>query len=71
VVETLLVSLIRGYQVLISPILPPGTCRFHPTCSVYAIDAIRKHGAANGSWMAVKRIARCHPWHPGGYDPVP
>jgi putative membrane protein insertion efficiency factor len=71
VVETLLVSLIRGYQVLISPILPPGTCRFHPTCSVYAIDAIRKHGAANGSWMALKRIARCHPWHPGGYDPVP
>jgi len=68
--KELLVVLIRGYQVLVSPILPPNTCRFTPTCSQYAIDALKKYGAMNGSWRAVRRIGRCHPFHPGGYDPA-
>lgn len=61
---------IRGYQVLISPLLPP-SCRFTPTCSNYALLAIERHGLARGGWLALKRIGRCHPWNPGGYDPVP
>lgn len=61
---------IRGYQRLISPLLPP-RCRFVPSCSSYAIEALERHGAAQGSWLAVKRICRCHPLNPGGYDPVP
>lgn len=65
-----LVMLVRGYQVAISPLLPP-SCRYSPTCSQYAIDALRRHGAVKGSWLAVRRLARCHPFHPGGYDPVP
>ncbi len=65
-----LLLLIRGYRRLISPLLPP-SCRFQPTCSAYALEAIAQHGAAIGSWLAVKRILRCHPWSPGGYDPVP
>ena len=60
---------IRFYQLFISPLFPP-TCRFYPTCSQYAIEAIRKKGALKGGWLAVKRIAKCHPFHPGGYDPV-
>jgi uncharacterized protein len=68
--KELLVVLIRGYQVLVSPILPPNTCRFTPTCSQYAIDALKKYGAMKGSWRAVRRIGRCHPFHPGGYDPA-
>ncbi|MCD7873622.1 MAG: membrane protein insertion efficiency factor YidD [Acidaminococcaceae bacterium] len=60
---------IRFYQLLISPLFPP-TCRFYPTCSQYAIEAIRKKGTLKGGWLAVKRIAKCHPFHPGGYDPV-
>jgi putative membrane protein insertion efficiency factor len=63
-------NLIRGYQLIVSPHLGP-RCRFHPTCSHYALEAIGRHGAARGSWLAVRRIGRCHPWHPGGYDPVP
>ncbi|MGD8867738.1 MAG: membrane protein insertion efficiency factor YidD [Gemmatimonadales bacterium] len=65
-----LVMLVRGYQVAISPLLPP-SCRYSPTCSQYAIDALHRHGAAKGSWLALRRLARCHPFHPGGYDPVP
>jgi hypothetical protein len=62
--------LVRGYQLFISPFVPP-SCRFHPTCSHYAIEALQKHGALHGLWLAIRRIARCHPWHPGGHDPVP
>jgi uncharacterized protein len=66
----LLLGLIRVYQYLLSPLI--GTqCRFAPTCSHYAADALRKHGAIKGSYLTVRRLLRCHPWHPGGYDPVP
>nr|MBC9198572.1 membrane protein insertion efficiency factor YidD [Paenibacillus sp. PL91] len=61
---------IHFYRKVISPLTPP-SCRFYPTCSMYALEAIEKHGAAKGSWLAVKRIARCHPFNAGGYDPVP
>jgi len=69
-VKTVLVGLIRFYQRFISPLTGP-SCRFHPTCSNYALEAIQKYGAVKGSWLAAKRIGRCHPFHPGGYDPVP
>jgi uncharacterized protein len=62
--------LIRGYQYVISPMLGP-TCRFSPTCSEYSIQALRKYGALKGIWLSVKRVGRCHPWHDGGYDPLP
>ena len=62
--------LIRFYQNTISRVTPP-SCRFTPTCSHYTYEAIDKHGLAKGGWMGLKRISRCHPWHPGGYDPVP
>lgn len=68
--KLLLILLVRGYQVAISPILP-SSCRYLPSCSHYAIEALEKHGAWRGGWLAVKRIARCHPFRPGGYDPVP
>lgn len=61
---------IRVYQYLISPLLGPH-CRFHPTCSHYAVEAIETHGAIRGGWLALRRLSRCHPWHPGGCDPVP
>ncbi|HEY4430365.1 MAG TPA: membrane protein insertion efficiency factor YidD [Paenibacillus sp.] len=61
---------IRVYRKYISPI-KPATCRFYPTCSAYALEAIEVHGPVKGSWLAAKRIARCHPFHPGGLDPVP
>jgi putative membrane protein insertion efficiency factor len=61
---------IRGYQLLISPAFPP-SCRFSPSCSQYALEAIRRYGVIRGGWMAVRRLGRCHPFHPGGYDPVP
>ena len=66
----LVLLLISGYQRWISPALGP-RCRFAPSCSHYAADALRAHGLLRGSWLAVRRVGRCHPWNPGGYDPVP
>lgn len=63
--------LIRGYQLTVSRLVPPGTCRFYPTCSGYAYGAIERHGILRGGWLAVRRLCRCHPFSPGGYDPVP
>lgn len=62
--------LIRGYQVAIAPVLP-ASCRFHPSCSQYTLEAVRKYGAIRGAWLGLRRLLRCHPFHPGGYDPVP
>lgn len=62
--------LIRLYQWLLSPVLGP-SCRFHPTCSEYAAQAVREHGAARGTWLALRRLGRCHPWGGSGVDPVP
>jgi hypothetical protein len=66
----ILISFVRAYQVGLSPLLPPA-CRYYPSCSVYAIEALQKYGAWRGGWMAVRRVARCHPFRPGGFDPVP
>ncbi len=63
-------ALIRAYQLLLSPLLGP-RCRFHPSCSQYALDALALHGTVRGGALALRRLSRCHPWHPGGYDPVP
>ncbi len=63
-------GLIRAYQLFVSPLLGP-RCRFHPFCSHYAQEAIEVHGFRSGGWLAMRRIFRCHPWHPGGFDPVP
>ena len=63
-----LIGLARAYQWLISPMLGPH-CRFHPTCSAYFIESVRKYGAVSGAWRGILRICRCHPWHPGGVDP--
>jgi len=65
--RSLLVALIRLYQWTLSPLLPPA-CRFYPSCSQYALVAVREHGVMRGGWLAVARLARCHPWHPGGVD---
>lgn len=67
--KTVIILLIRFYQIFISPMFPP-RCRFYPTCSQYALEAVRKKGVVKGSWLALKRILKCHPFHPGGYDPV-
>jgi putative membrane protein insertion efficiency factor len=66
----LLAALLRGYHRWISPALPPA-CRYWPTCSEYAAGAIERHGALRGGWLGLRRVARCHPWHAGGPDPVP
>ena len=68
--KSLLLSMLRGYQYAISPLLG-ANCRFYPTCSDYARDAIDRHGVFKGTWLSLRRIARCHPYHPGGFDPVP
>lgn len=61
---------VRAYQILISPLLPP-TCRFTPSCSSYAITSLQRYGLFKGGWLALRRVGRCHPWNPGGHDPVP
>jgi putative membrane protein insertion efficiency factor len=66
----LLVLLVRGYQLLLRPLLPPA-CRFQPSCSHYAIEALRRHGALRGAWLTARRLGRCHPYCEGGLDPVP
>lgn len=68
--QKILIVLIKSYRSYISPFFLP-SCRFQPTCSQYALQAVQKFGAIKGSWLAIKRIMRCHPFHPGGYDPVP
>lgn len=68
--KRILVGIIRGYQLFVSPVIG-SNCRFYPTCSHYALEAIQKHGALKGSWLGVRRIGRCHPWNEGGIDPVP
>ncbi|HYC35977.1 MAG TPA: membrane protein insertion efficiency factor YidD [Usitatibacter sp.] len=68
--KRVLLALLRGYRYLLSPWWG-GQCRFHPTCSLFAEEAIERHGALQGGWLALRRIGRCHPWHCGGYDPVP
>lgn len=70
-VRRLVVLPIVAYRRWISPLKPTPTCRFHPTCSAYAHDAIVTHGVLRGGWLAIRRVAKCHPWHPGGLDPVP
>lgn len=66
----LLRALVRAYRYFISPLLP-AACRFHPSCSEYAEQALQCHGALRGGWLAARRVCRCGPWHPGGFDPVP
>jgi uncharacterized protein len=66
----ILITLIRGYQLFLSPLLGP-RCRFYPSCSCYMQGAIAEHGVGRGLWLGTRRILRCHPWHEGGYDPVP
>ena len=66
----LFILLVRAYQVVLGPLLPPA-CRYYPSCSVYAIEALQRHGALRGGWLALRRIGRCNPFRPGGYDPVP
>jgi putative membrane protein insertion efficiency factor len=68
--KALLLLLIRGYQYALRPMLG-ANCRFHPSCSDYAREALERHGALKGTWLALRRIARCHPYHSGGFDPVP
>ncbi len=69
-IRRLLVLFVKLYQRLLSPLLPPA-CRFYPSCSTYAVQALERHGAQRGSWLAARRLGRCHPFHPGGVDLVP
>jgi len=66
----LFIAFIRFYQKFVSPGLPP-SCRFEPSCSAYALEAVQRYGAFKGAWLGLRRLVRCHPWHPGGHDPVP
>jgi putative membrane protein insertion efficiency factor len=70
IIARILISMIKAYQVLLSPFFGQ-QCRFYPTCSQYALETINKHGAIVGSYYAVRRLLRCHPWHAGGHDPIP
>lgn len=70
VIDPIMIWAIRLYQAILSPILPP-SCRFAPSCSAYATEAISRYGALQGGWLAIRRLFRCHPLHPGGFDPVP
>ena len=70
ILRTILIINVRFYQIALSPLLPV-SCRYFPSCSAYAIEALERHGALRGSWLAIRRIGRCHPLHSGGYDPVP
>jgi len=69
-VKTVLILLIRFYRFCVSPLIP-ASCRFHPSCSAFALDAVQRHGWARGGVLAARRVLRCHPFHGGGYDPVP
>jgi len=70
VIASAMRAALRAYRWFISPLLP-AACRFHPSCSQYAEEALQRHGAWRGSWLAARRVCRCGPWHPGGFDPVP
>ncbi|MBQ6582706.1 MAG: membrane protein insertion efficiency factor YidD [Mogibacterium sp.] len=69
IIRKIMIALIRGYQIFISPLFPP-TCRFTPTCSTYFIQALEKYGPIKGTYLGIRRILRCHPGNPGGYDPL-
>ena len=69
-IQSIFIRLIKTYQYLISPLMAP-SCRFTPSCSQYAIEVIAKHGVFRGGWLSFKRVLRCNPWNPGGYDPAP
>lgn len=68
--DKFVILLIQGYRTIVSPLFPP-SCRFYPSCSAYTLEAVKKYGAGRGTWLGVRRILRCHPGNPGGYDPVP
>ena len=69
--RALFMGVIRLYQLTLSRLLPAGSCRFQPTCSHYAIEALTEYGSFKGSWLALRRLSKCHPWHHGGFDPLP
>lgn len=68
--QKIVILLLKGYRYLVSPLLGP-SCRFYPSCTSYAIEAVQGHGILRGLWLAGRRLSRCHPWHSGGFDPVP